>query len=92
MAGVSQKKNTTLYLIRLFLFSLRDKAEIWLHSHGPNTFTTWDGLSKAFLNKYFLSDKTTKFRMDITSFNQQKDELLYGSEKGLGFAMEMSTP
>ena len=26
--------------LRLFPFSLRDKAKIWLHSHAPNTFTT----------------------------------------------------
>ena len=53
--------------LRLFPFSLRDKAKIWLHSHARNTFTTWDDLSRAFLKKYFLPSKTVKFRMDITS-------------------------
>ncbi|XP_027169924.1 uncharacterized protein LOC113769792 [Coffea eugenioides] len=33
--------------------------------------------AKAFLNKFFPPGKTAKFRMDITSFSQQKGETLY---------------
>jgi len=36
----------------------------------PNSFTTWETLSKAFLNKYFSPGKTAKLRADITSFIQ----------------------
>ena len=53
--------------LRLFPFSLKDKAKIWLHSHVPNTFTTLNDLSRVFLNKYFPPGKTVKFRMDIIS-------------------------
>nr|XP_027124403.1 uncharacterized protein LOC113741122 [Coffea arabica] len=63
--------------LRLFPFSLRDKAKLWLHSHAPNTFTTWDDLSRAFLNKYFPPGKTAKLRMDITGFSQMEGESLY---------------
>nr|XP_027083595.1 uncharacterized protein LOC113705889 [Coffea arabica] len=63
--------------LRLFPFSLRDKAKVWLQSHPPNTFTTWVELAKAFLNKFFPPGKTAKFRMDITSFSQQEGETLY---------------
>ena len=77
---------------RLFPFLLRDKAKIWLHSHAPNTFTTWDDLSRAFLKKYFLPSKTVKFRMDITSFSQLEGESLYETWEVLKFVSEMSTP
>ncbi|XP_027181793.1 uncharacterized protein LOC113780176 [Coffea eugenioides] len=63
--------------LRLFPFSLRDKAKIWLQSHPPNTFTTWADLAKAFFNKFFSPGKTAKLRMDITSFSQQEGETLY---------------
>lgn len=63
--------------LRLFPFSLRGKAKVWIHSFTPNSFTTWVALSHAFLNKYFLPAKTTKLRMDIKSFSQQEGELLY---------------
>ncbi|XP_027060802.2 uncharacterized protein [Coffea arabica] len=63
--------------VKLFPFSLRDKAKVWLQSHSPNTFTTWVDLSKALLNKFFPPGKTAKFRMDTTSFCQQEAETLY---------------
>ena len=43
----------------------------------PNTFTTWDNLSRTFLNKYFSPGKMAKFKMDITNFSQLNGELLY---------------
>ncbi|KAJ9544667.1 hypothetical protein OSB04_024374 [Centaurea solstitialis] len=63
--------------LRLFGFSLRDKAKEWLKSHSPNTFTTWDELSRAFLIHFFPPAKTTKLRSDITTFTQGETESLY---------------
>ncbi|CAM8900134.1 unnamed protein product [Rhodiola kirilowii] len=37
------------YYLRLFPFSLSDKARRWLDSHAEGTFTTWDKLAEAFL-------------------------------------------
>ncbi|CAM8954098.1 unnamed protein product [Rhodiola kirilowii] len=37
------------YYMRLFPFSLSDKASRWLDSHADGTFTTWDKLAEAFL-------------------------------------------
>ena len=54
--------------LRLFLFSLKDKAKVWLNSKTPNSFAKWAALSQAFLSKYFLPSKTAKLRNDITSF------------------------
>ena len=58
MNGVSQDA----IKLRLFPFSLRDKAKLWLHSLAPQSISTWDTLSKAFLGKYFPPGKTAKFR------------------------------
>ena len=63
--------------LRLFPFSLKDKAKVWLNSKAPNSFTTWTALSQAFLSKYFLPGKTAKLRNDITNFIQHTDESLY---------------
>ena len=63
--------------LRLFPFSLRDKANDWLQNEESNSFTTWEDFSKAFLSKYFPPGKSAKLRMDITSFTQQDDESLY---------------
>jgi len=44
--------------LRLFPFSLRDRASDWLQNGEPNSFTTWGMLSKAFLSKYFPPGKS----------------------------------
>jgi len=63
--------------LRLFPFSLRDRASDWLQNEEPNSFTTREMLSKAFLSKYFPPGKTAKLRTEITSFFQRDDESLY---------------
>ena len=56
-------------MIRLFLFSLKDKAKMWLHSLPAGSITTWDQLSQAFLAKYFPPSKTAQLRNHITNFS-----------------------
>jgi len=63
--------------LRLFHFSLRDKAKVWLNSKAPNSFTTWTTVSQAFLSMYFPQGKTAKLKNDITSFVQFDGESLY---------------
>ncbi|KAH9780125.1 hypothetical protein KPL71_007966 [Citrus sinensis] len=63
--------------LRLFPFSLRDKAKEWLNSLPAGTITTWDGLAQKFLAKYFPPAKTAKLRNDITTFAQFEMESLY---------------
>ncbi|XP_052177591.1 uncharacterized protein LOC127791654 [Diospyros lotus] len=54
--------------LRLFPFSLRDKAKYWLNSLPAGSITTWDDLAQKFLNKFFPPAKTTKMRNDKTNF------------------------
>ncbi|CAM8988458.1 unnamed protein product [Rhodiola kirilowii] len=64
-------------LLRLFPFSLTGKAKDWLRSQTPDSFTTWEELVVAFLNKYFPPSKTAYYRNQITNFSQLDGENLY---------------
>jgi len=63
--------------MRLFHFSLRDKAKAWLKSQPQGTLTTWDVMAQKFLSKYFPPAKSAKMRSDITSFMQLEGESFY---------------
>ncbi|XP_075500045.1 uncharacterized protein LOC142538615 [Primulina tabacum] len=63
--------------LRLFPFSLRDKAKSWLNCLPVGSITTWEDMAKAFLIKYFPPSKTMKLRADITTFAQYEQESLY---------------
>ncbi|CAM8893228.1 unnamed protein product [Rhodiola kirilowii] len=64
-------------LLRLFPFSLTGRARDWLRSQTPDSFTTWEELAIAFLNKYFPTSKTAYYRNQITNFSQMDGETLY---------------
>ena len=60
--------------LRLFPFSLRDKAKSWLRSLPSNSITMWDDLVQKFLANFFPPSKTAKMRNDILSFVQYDSE------------------
>ena len=60
--------------LRLFPFSLKDKAKAWLNSLEVGSITTWDQLSRKFLNKFFPVHKTNALRREITNFTQKEGE------------------
>ena len=62
--------------LRLFPFSLRDKAKGWLHSLPAGSITTWEDLAQKFLTKFFPMAKTAAIRNSITQFSQQSGETL----------------
>ena len=68
---------TNAIRLRLFPFSLKDKARAWLHSLPSKCITTWDELPRAFLTQFFPPIKTTTWRNQITNFTQRDDETLY---------------
>ncbi|XP_048421217.1 uncharacterized protein LOC125468803 [Pyrus x bretschneideri] len=65
--------------LRLFPFSLKDKAKTWLKSFPPNSITTWNDLASKLLQKFFLPSKTAKLRNDIMTFAQFHGEPFYES-------------
>ncbi|XP_073120693.1 uncharacterized protein [Henckelia pumila] len=63
--------------LRLFPFSLRDKAKAWLTNLPAGSIMTWDDLAKSFLTKYFLPSKSMKLRADITTFSQGEQDTFF---------------
>ena len=63
--------------LRLFPFSLKEKAKGWLNSLPAGSITTWEEMAHNFLAKYFPPSKTAKMRNDITTFSQFEAESLY---------------
>ncbi|CAN6557791.1 unnamed protein product [Malus baccata var. baccata] len=60
--------------LRLFPFSLKDKAKAWLHYLPANNITTWTELQERFLNKFFPSSKTLALKKEILAFTQKPNE------------------
>ena len=63
--------------LRIFTFSLKDKAKHWLNSEPPEFITTWDVLVHKFLSKFLLSAKAAKMRIEIHNFAQYEGETFY---------------
>lgn len=63
--------------LRLFPFSLRDRAKSWLQSQPRGSITTWDELETRFLGRYFPPSRFVKMRGEITSFVQRDGEILH---------------
>ena len=58
--------------LRLFPFCLRDRAKSWLLLQPQGSLTTWEGLSRNFIDKYFPPAKQARLRQDINGFVQQE--------------------
>ncbi|KAL1127062.1 hypothetical protein V6Z11_A13G153800 [Gossypium hirsutum] len=63
--------------LRLFPFSLRNKAKQWLNSLPRKSITTWEQMTEKFLLKNFPPAKIAKLCNDISSFVQMDLETLY---------------
>ncbi|XP_060960732.1 uncharacterized protein LOC115723603 [Cannabis sativa] len=60
--------------LKLFPFSLRDRARAWLNTLPPDSVTSWNDLAEKFLRKYFPPTRNANFRSEIMSFQQLEDE------------------
>jgi hypothetical protein len=60
--------------LRLFPFSLNDRATEWLDSNAPSSITSWESLLSKFYNRFFPMSKVNEARKEISSFTQDKDE------------------
>ena len=71
--------STDAIRLRLFPFSLKDKARACLHSLPPDSIRTWEELTRTFLAKIFPPSKTANLRNQISTFAMTEDESLYES-------------
>jgi hypothetical protein len=54
--------------LKLFPFSLHDRATEWLDSNAPGSITSWESLLSKFYNKFFPMSKVNEARKAISSF------------------------
>ncbi|KAG7556950.1 Retrotransposon gag domain [Arabidopsis suecica] len=62
------------FKLRLFPFSLGDKAHLWEKTLPQGSITTWDDCKKAFLAKFFSNSRTARLRNEISGFTQKNAE------------------
>ncbi|KAK1551270.1 hypothetical protein Q3G72_033094 [Acer saccharum] len=60
--------------LRLFPFSLKEKAKKWFYSLPSASITTWVELASKFLAKIFPAQRTNRIRKEITGVQQLDNE------------------
>ena len=60
--------------MRVFPYTLKDRAKTWLMSLTPGSLTSWDAVAKKFLEKFFSSQKTATLRSRIFNYAQHDGE------------------
>lgn len=65
--------------IRLFGFSLIERAKDWLLYLPNGTIQTWKELEDKFLEIFFTTMQFSEWRAEIVNFKQQETESLYDS-------------
>ena len=63
--------------LRLFPFSLKDKAKDWIYYLPPGCIRSWADMTRYFLEEYFLASRTTILRKDICGIRQKPKESLH---------------
>ncbi|KAK8701680.1 hypothetical protein V6N13_020061 [Hibiscus sabdariffa] len=63
--------------LKLFPYSLMDKAKAWLNNLPPGSLQSWTDLCRTFLGKFSYSNMTDHLRNQITSFRQEDDEAMH---------------
>jgi hypothetical protein len=60
--------------LRLFPFSLHDRAKAWLHNMRPESITSWEMMQSKFYHKFFPIAKINDYHIKITNFRQKEGE------------------
>ncbi|KAL4384947.1 hypothetical protein GQ457_15G016930 [Hibiscus cannabinus] len=63
--------------LKLFPYSLRDKAKTWLNNLQPGSLQSWTQLCRCFLAMFSYTNMTDHLRNQITSFRQEDDEAMH---------------
>ncbi|KAL6310780.1 hypothetical protein AAG906_003707 [Vitis piasezkii] len=66
-----------LMRLKLFPFTLKDKAKIWLNSLRPRSIRTWTDLQAEFLKKFFPTHRTNGLKRQILNFSTKENEKFY---------------
>ncbi|RVW25166.1 hypothetical protein CK203_112506 [Vitis vinifera] len=66
-----------LMRLKLFPFTLKDKAKIWLNSLRPRSIRTWTDLQAEFLKKFFPTHRINGLKRQISNFSAKENEKFY---------------
>ena len=72
-----QSCNEETIRLKLFPFSLKDKAKNWLNSLRPRSIGTWQEMQTEFLKNFFPIHRTNAFKRQIMNFSQKDNETFY---------------
>ncbi|KAJ9545830.1 hypothetical protein OSB04_025537 [Centaurea solstitialis] len=67
--------------LRVFSFTLTNKAKDWFKKLPPGSITTWDDLKSVFLSRYFPISRVNKVKAEIRNFKQGTDNLVKAWER-----------
>ena len=68
LCDMQKKKDVDNDIVKLFPFSLRDRAKALFSSLPKNSIDSWNKCKDAFISKYFPPAKIISLRNDITNF------------------------
>ncbi|KAG7615206.1 Retrotransposon gag domain [Arabidopsis thaliana x Arabidopsis arenosa] len=76
LCGLTKINGVTedMFKLRLFPFSLGEKAHHWEKTLPPHSITSWDDCKKAFRAKFFSNVGTARLRNEISGFTQKNNE------------------
>ena len=66
-----------LMRLKLFPFTLKDKAKVWLNSLRPRSIRSWPKLQVEFLKKFFPTHRTGGLKRQISNFVAMENEKFY---------------
>ncbi|XP_062006036.1 uncharacterized protein LOC133723235 [Rosa rugosa] len=69
-----QEVDEDIFKLKAFPFSPEDRAKDWLYELPKGHITSWNGLMKAFLEKYFPTSRVLMLRKKITGITQDVHE------------------
>ncbi|RVW70859.1 hypothetical protein CK203_059403 [Vitis vinifera] len=66
-----------LMRLKLFPFTLKEKAKVWLNSLRPRSIRSWTDLEAKFLKKIFPTHRTNGLKRQISNFSAKENEKFY---------------
>ena len=66
-----------LMRLKLFTFTLKDQAKIWLNSLRPRSIQNWIEMQDEFLKKFFSTHRTNSPKRQISTFSAIENEKFY---------------
>ncbi|KAM2141364.1 hypothetical protein ACFX1Q_007647 [Malus domestica] len=60
--------------MKVFPFSLLERAKDWLYELAPGTVTSWESMKRAFLEKFFPTSRVILLRKKISGIQQNQGE------------------